>query len=165
MSPDWKFQGSKTTGHVNKRDGLGHTRRLTSPDERLEARGSKQAGLSGEAWFDHGAAADSSRSNARKVASAFIAKISLELSMYIGNPKNYHPLRLHQRQIRQAARIPTMSRNQLRMGLRHHLPFHRSFACQTNPYTTQITSPVTKTVSMKSLTLSTALKMVCIMPT
>ncbi len=45
--------------------------------------GVKQAGLSGPAWFDHGAAAHSSRSNARKAASALIAKIPRDLSLHL----------------------------------------------------------------------------------
>ena len=45
--------------------------------------GVKQTGLSGPAWFDNGNAHLSSRSNARKAASAQIAKIPFELSHYI----------------------------------------------------------------------------------
>lgn len=43
--------------------------------------GVKQAGLSGEAWFNHGAAARGG--NPRKAASAQIAKIPFPLSSYI----------------------------------------------------------------------------------
>lgn len=46
--------------------------------------GTKQAGLSNEAWFDHGAAAFSSRSTARKQASAEIAKIPAPLAKWVG---------------------------------------------------------------------------------
>lgn len=45
--------------------------------------GIKQSGLSGAAWFDEGAARHSSRSNARKRASALIAKIPLPLSLHL----------------------------------------------------------------------------------
>ena len=47
------------------------------------ASGVKQRGLSGPAWYDHGAARHSSGSNARKAASAQIAKIPYELARYI----------------------------------------------------------------------------------
>ena len=43
----------------------------------------KQPGLSGRAWFDHGASEYSSRSDSRKTASALIAKIPFELSSHI----------------------------------------------------------------------------------
>lgn len=45
--------------------------------------GLKQAGLSGPLWFDHGAAAHSSKFVSRKAASALIAKIPLELASHI----------------------------------------------------------------------------------
>jgi hypothetical protein len=45
--------------------------------------GLKQAGLSGPAWFDSGAAHLSSHSPARKAASAIIAKIPFELAAHI----------------------------------------------------------------------------------
>ena len=79
-SPHWNMQAVKTTGHVNKRDGYSHTRQLTN---QRESDGVKQAGLSGPAWFDKGAAAHSSKSASRKAASAQIAKIPLPLSSYI----------------------------------------------------------------------------------
>ena len=44
----------------------------------------KQPGLSGAAWFDQGAASVSSKSNARKAASAAIAKIPPDLAEYVG---------------------------------------------------------------------------------
>ncbi len=76
----------KTVGHANKRDGYDHTRHLTS---QRESDAVKQAGLSGPAWFDHGAASHSSRSSARKAASAQIAKIPYALSSYIA--EHYWP--------------------------------------------------------------------------
>ena len=72
--------GLKTTGHVNKRDGHSHTRHLTN---QRESDGVKQAGLSGPASFDRGAASYGSKSTSRKAASAQIAKIPLPLSSYI----------------------------------------------------------------------------------
>ena len=45
--------------------------------------GFKQAGLSGPAWFDHGAAHCSSKSDSRKAASAQIAKIPPDLARWI----------------------------------------------------------------------------------
>jgi len=47
--------------------------------------GVKQEGLSGPKWFNEGAASKSSRSNARKAASAQIAKIPFELARYIAS--------------------------------------------------------------------------------
>lgn len=79
-SPHWNMQAVKTTGHINKRDGHSHTRHLTNP---RESDGVKQAGISGPAWFDKGAASFSSKSLSRKAASARIAKIPFELSRYI----------------------------------------------------------------------------------
>jgi len=49
-----------------------------------EGEGIKQPGLSGEAWFDEGAASFSSKSASRKAASARIAKIPGPLARYIG---------------------------------------------------------------------------------
>lgn len=85
-SPHWNMQAVKTTGHVNYRDGHPHTRHLTN---QRESDGVKQAGLSGLAWFDQGAASMSSKSTSRKAASAQIAKIPLPLSRYIA--KAYRP--------------------------------------------------------------------------
>jgi len=45
--------------------------------------GIKQPGLSGPAWFDHGAAQHSSRSRSRKEAQALIAKIPFDLAAHI----------------------------------------------------------------------------------
>lgn len=72
--------GEKTSGHVNKRDGFSHTRHLTN---QRESDAVKQAGLSGPAWFDHGAASVSSKSDSRKAASALIAEIPWELASHI----------------------------------------------------------------------------------
>lgn len=73
-------EGQKTSGHVNKRDGHGHTRHLTNQRE-------SDAVKNGGDWFNaaepslqrrHG-----SKSTARKAASAAIAKIPLTLSQHI----------------------------------------------------------------------------------
>jgi len=100
----------KVEGYAKKRDGYDHTRHLTNQRESdvLKAEGVKQHG-SGEAWFDKalderrkGATAvknggdwfgpgenmslqpaQNSRSNARKAASAMIAKIPFDLARHI----------------------------------------------------------------------------------
>ena len=75
-------QATKTTGHVNQRDGYGHTLHLTN---QAESEGVKQH-KSGRAWFadaDSISGATSSKSNARKAASAAIAKIPLPLARHI----------------------------------------------------------------------------------
>jgi len=64
--PGRSFQGAAAAG-TNQRD----------------SDGVKQAGLSGPAWFDKGAASHSSKSLSRKAASAQIAKIPFALSSYI----------------------------------------------------------------------------------
>lgn len=69
----------KTVGHVNKRDGYGHTRHLTN---QRESDAVKQHG-SGPVWFDTGIAVHSSKSNSRKAASAMIAKIPFPLAQHI----------------------------------------------------------------------------------
>jgi hypothetical protein len=71
--------GRKTVGHLNKRDGHGHTRHLTNPAEHRK---------NGGDWFGSGADSSlqrrqSSKSSARKHASAQIAKIPFALSSYI----------------------------------------------------------------------------------
>lgn len=71
-------EGTKTIGHVNKRDGHAHTRCLTN---QRESDGVKQH-LSGPAWFDEGAAKFSSASSSRKAASAMIAKIPEPLARH-----------------------------------------------------------------------------------
>lgn len=105
-------EGLKTVGHANQRDGFDHTRHLTNQRESDAVKvpglqfsgygepgykaqgfnvtavqryreGVKQAGLSGEAWFNEGAASVSSRSNSRKAASAMIAEIPFELAAYV----------------------------------------------------------------------------------
>ena len=94
--PGFRFDGSgrsfqtasvKTVGHPNKRDGRPHTRHLTNPAEHS---GVKQPGISGrcangkgDAWFQDGVARSGSKSPARKMASAMIAKIPLPLARHI----------------------------------------------------------------------------------
>lgn len=93
----------KTIGHANIRDGHTHTRHLTNQRESDAVSGIKhggdcfsdpkwagrqggsvkQPGLSGPAWFDQGASSKSSKSAARKAASAAIAKIPFPLANYI----------------------------------------------------------------------------------
>jgi hypothetical protein len=72
-------EGTKTVGHVNKRDGYGHTRHLTN---QAESDGVKHA-ASGAVWFDTGPASHGSKSTARKAASAKIAKIPFTLAQHI----------------------------------------------------------------------------------
>lgn len=86
-NPVHELAGQKTSGHMNKRDGHGHTRHLTNL---AEHEGVKQPGISGvrdngkgDAWFQDGAAKSGSKSNARKAASAQIAKIPLPLASWI----------------------------------------------------------------------------------
>ena len=99
--------GTKTTGHVNKRDGHSHTRHLTNQAESDGIKhggdcfndptwagkqgGTKQPGITGprangkgDRWFQDGAAQHGSKSSARKAASAHIAKIPYELARHIG---------------------------------------------------------------------------------
>jgi len=91
--------GIKTTGHVNKRDGHSHTRHLTNQRE-SDAVHQKQpvwfnddkrrADKCGGDWFGSGSDCSlmrqmSSKSSARKAASAQIAKIPFTLSHYIAN--------------------------------------------------------------------------------
>lgn len=89
---DGKQGGVKTVGHLNKRDGHTHARHLTNQAEH----GVKQAGLSGlrengkgDAWFQDGMAKSRSKINARKAASAAIAKIPLPLARWIA--RTYKP--------------------------------------------------------------------------
>lgn len=79
--------GQKTAGHINRRNGHGHTRHLTN---QREHDGVKQPGISGkrhngrgDRWFQDGAARHGSKSDSRKAASAAIAKIPLALSQHI----------------------------------------------------------------------------------
>jgi hypothetical protein len=74
----YKLPGVKVPGQINKRDGHGHTRHLTNQAEH-------DAVKVGGDWFRDPAchSAHASRSNARKAASAMIAKIPLPLSTHI----------------------------------------------------------------------------------
>lgn len=89
--------GTKTVGHVNKRDGHGHTRHLTNQFESeraLATKGpdggwfndAKRSGKSGETGY---LSRSGSNSIARKAASARIAKIPLPLASHIA--RVYHP--------------------------------------------------------------------------
>ena len=94
-NPVHELTGQKTIGHANIRDGHSHTRHLTNPAESEGVKFSQ----SGAAWFDgqprdkmlgdKGPAALGSKSNARKAASAMIAKIPLPLARYIA--RTYKP--------------------------------------------------------------------------
>jgi len=84
------YAGQKTAGHVNKRDGHGHTRHLTNQAESDAVRAAaKQGGMGRGDWFSKEARADgasarfSSKSNARKAASALIARIPEPLARYV----------------------------------------------------------------------------------
>jgi len=85
VSPHWRMEATKTVGHINKRDGHSHTRHLTNQSESDAVRELDGTKIGGD-WFSdpnstcrkHG-----SRSNARKAASAMIAKIPLPLAEYI----------------------------------------------------------------------------------
>lgn len=92
--------GRKTSGLIQRRDGHGHTRHLTNPDEHtgLKVPGIKlsQVGFNkvGSGWFGKGNDCSpmrkgSSKSDSRKSASAMIAKIPFVLSSYIG--KVFYP--------------------------------------------------------------------------
>lgn len=70
-------EGMKAPGGAHIRDGSAHTARLTNPAE-----GRKGAGA-GAAWFDGNLCVTSSKSRARKAASAHIAKIPMALSSHI----------------------------------------------------------------------------------
>jgi hypothetical protein len=74
--------GQKTLGHVNKRDGHGHTRHLTN---QAESDAVREAVKIGGDWFRDPAchSKHGSRSNARKAASAMIAVIPYALSEYV----------------------------------------------------------------------------------
>jgi C-5 cytosine-specific DNA methylase len=74
--------GMKTNGAIpHIRDGHPHTKHLTNPAEHI-AEGRKGAGAGAE-WFDQNLCSLSSKSSARKAASARIAKIPLTLSRHI----------------------------------------------------------------------------------
>ncbi len=74
------YNGQKTTGHINQRDGHGHTRHLTNQAEH-------DAVKIGGDWFNDRTpgchAMCGSKSKARKAASAAIAKIPFALSSHI----------------------------------------------------------------------------------
>jgi hypothetical protein len=77
--------GRKTHGHVNRRNGHGHTRHLTNPAEHgVKTPNNGYAGMSG--W---GNGHTGSKSNARKAASAAIAKIPFALAQHIA--RTYKP--------------------------------------------------------------------------
>lgn len=77
--------GVKVASEKGRRTDVGNGVRFTTRDCGVEGTkdGVKQAGLSGPAWFDHGAAAVSSNSPARKAASALIAEIPYDLALHI----------------------------------------------------------------------------------
>ncbi len=79
--------GVKVASEIGRRADVGKGARFTSRDCGDE--GIKQAGLSGPAWFDRGAAHLSSKLSARKAASAAIAKIPYDLAHFIGQV--YYP--------------------------------------------------------------------------
>lgn len=81
--------GRKTSGHVNIRDGHNHTRHLTN---QAESDGVKSPGGGAEGWFGGNPSPmrkHSSKSSARKAASARIAKIPLPLARHIA--RVYYP--------------------------------------------------------------------------
>ena len=84
-------EGAKRLRSANRDPGA----RFTSQDCGLEAAGIKQHGIGGmrkngkgDAWFENGAAEHGSKSNARKAASAHIAKIPYELARHIARAWN-----------------------------------------------------------------------------
>ena len=82
INPQYMSSGQKTIGHINKRNGYSHTRHLTN---QAGSDGIKQH-KSGRAWFadpDSISGATSSKSSARKAASAAIAKIPFPLAQHI----------------------------------------------------------------------------------
>jgi len=97
--PGFRFDGSGRSFQSASvaRKGLGPgslfgSERADPRDERRDPSGDwgvKQAGMSGPLWFDAGAARHGSRSNARKAASAMIAKIPPPLARWIG--QCYYP--------------------------------------------------------------------------
>ena len=95
-------EGTKTVGHVNKRDGHSHTQELTNQAESDGAKGATHANTiangdgtkftlkkQGQQGMRDPIASAASKSHARKAASAMIAKIPLTLSQHIA--KVYHP--------------------------------------------------------------------------
>lgn len=83
-------EGVKVASESGRRTDKGNGVRFTSRDCGVESDGIKQGGISGvrengkgDRWFQDGAAKNGSKSNARKAASALIAKIPLALSQHI----------------------------------------------------------------------------------
>jgi hypothetical protein len=88
VSPSWTTAGVKVASEEGRRTDIGNGARFTSRDCGVE--GIKQSGISGlrnngkgDRWFQDGAAKSGSKSNARKAASAAIAKIPMPLARYI----------------------------------------------------------------------------------
>lgn len=81
QNPDGRLlgEGTKTVGHVNRRDGHSHARHLTNQAEHDAV---KVAGFPGAASFDE-TGKSSSKSRARRAASAAIARIPDRLSQWI----------------------------------------------------------------------------------
>lgn len=88
VSPHWRMEGIKMPRRIYQRDGHSHTRHLTNPFEQSGVKIPKEDRNGGD-WFDGGAARFSSKSDARREASALIAKIPFELAHYIGQV--FHP--------------------------------------------------------------------------
>jgi C-5 cytosine-specific DNA methylase len=87
VSPDWKMEGLKVEGHLNRRDGHRSTSHLTNPAEHIKNDGGD--------WFGPGEDKSamrhtSSRGSKRKQASALIAKIPLHLARHIA--RVYYPI-------------------------------------------------------------------------
>lgn len=85
---DSNFHGYKVASEAGRRTDIGNGVRFTSRDCGVE--GIKQSGISGvrangkgDRWFQDGAAKSGSKSNARKAASAAIAKIPFPLAQHI----------------------------------------------------------------------------------
>ncbi len=83
-----KHSGVKVASEEGRRTDIGNGALFTSRDRGAE--GVKQGGISGlrnngkgDRWFQDGAAKSGSKSNARKAASAAIAKIPMPLARYI----------------------------------------------------------------------------------
>jgi hypothetical protein len=82
----------KVSNHINQRDGAEFTPHLTAPHEHLRAEdaGFKQSGISGvrkngkgDRWFQDGAARHGSKSLARRMDAAHIARIPFPLAQHI----------------------------------------------------------------------------------
>ncbi len=79
--PGFKAQGFNVTAAQRYRAAQSSADALS--DAAGLATGTKQSGLSGEAWFNQGAASVSSKSDSRKAASAQIAEIPFDLAQWI----------------------------------------------------------------------------------